>query len=74
MGNAFLDEADRRRSSTTTWYDRVVPSMTDDQRRQLDEALDDPRISANVISDVLASWGYRASQQAVGNYRRRRGN
>lgn len=72
MGNPFLDEADRRRSSVTTWYDRAVPSLTEVQRQQLDEALDDPRISANVISDVLASWGFTASHQAVGNHRRRR--
>lgn len=72
MTNAFLDEANRRRRGHVTWYERVSPDLTDDQKRQLDDALDDRRISAQVISDVLSTWGFYASEQAIGNYRRRR--
>lgn len=66
----FRDEQ-AKRAARTTWYDSVVPELSEQQRSDLEEALRDQKISASTISTVLTRWGFDVSQQAVGNYRRR---
>lgn len=53
-----------------SWYEIYVPQMTDEQRKGLEEALQDPSINHAVIARVLNGWGYKVKANSVGHWRR----
>lgn len=55
------------------WYRLLDGELTDEQRRSLDDAVDNPAIFGTTISDVLAEWtGRRVSSGNIQRHRNRR--
>lgn len=54
-----------------SWYDRVVPDLTDEQRDALDQALKHPKYTAKAIAKVLADWGHDVGHEKVARHRRK---
>jgi hypothetical protein len=66
-----FEDAQRRQkpNGIQSWYDRMTPEMTVEQREALDEALRSPRFTARAIAEVLRSWGFQVKNEQVGRYR-----
>lgn len=62
-----------RRGNTVSWYETIIPDLTDEQRTALDAALDDRRITAVAIATVLERWGHRVKVGTISSWRRNRG-
>lgn len=56
---------------TKTWYERITPELSEQQKADLDDALGDRTITPKVISAVLKRWGYETTTDQISRYRRR---
>lgn len=63
-------QSEQRGPGTTGWWDRVIPTLTDEQRQSLEAAGRSRDISHRTISVVLERWGHRVSPAMVGHWRR----
>ena len=59
------------RNGVPSWFELYVPKMTDSQREDLMEALQNPEITNRTIARVLVDWGYAVSDNKVGHWRRK---
>ena len=66
-------ERRKQRGNAQSWYERVIPDLTQEQRDALDEALSDVSISARTIATVLDRWGFEVKEHTIGTWRRLRG-
>jgi hypothetical protein len=72
--NEFVtSQAERKGPGIEPWHVTVIPALTDDQRRQLEEATGNRRITHRTIATVLTSWGHPVSTYQVGHWRRNHG-
>jgi len=69
----FREAQATTRKGTPSWYDRIVPELTDQQRADLDDALADRTIYPRVISMVLTGWGHKVSVSQVSWHRKTNG-
>lgn len=58
------------RGNTVSWYERVAPELTVEQRASLDAALASPDISARAIAVVLAGWGHEVKEGTISKWRK----
>ena len=63
----------KRRGNAQSWYERITPDLSADQKSNLDEALADRHISARAIAVVLNRWGFDVKEHTIGTWRRHRG-
>lgn len=61
-----------RRGNAQSWYERVVPQLTDDERAALDQAIASPQITARTIATVLERWGHPVREGTISAWRRAR--
>ena len=62
-----------QRGNATSWYDLVVPALTEAEREALDAALGNPQITNRAIALVLERWGHQVKEGTIGAWRRRCG-
>ena len=58
------------RGNTVSWYERVAPELTAEQRASLDAALASPDISARAIAVVLDGWGFEVKEGTISKWRK----
>ena len=57
----------------TELLQQIMRDMSEEDRKDLKAALDDPAISPTSIANVLTRNGHRISASAISGWRRRRG-
>ncbi len=67
------DELRGRRGNARSWYEKITPEITDEQKAALDEALRSREITDRAISLVLERWGFDVKPNTIGMWRRTRG-
>jgi hypothetical protein len=63
-------QAQAKRPGTAGWWDRVIPELSEEQRKSLEQAGADRGISHRTISVVLGRWGFEVTPAMVGHWRR----
>ena len=61
------------RKGMPSWYDRIAPQLTDEQRADLDDALSDREIFPRSIMIVLERWGHKVSPSQITWHRKTHG-
>lgn len=56
-----------------SWYEKVTPHLTAEQRESLDSALRSDTISARAIATVLERWGHPVKAGTISKWRVYRG-
>jgi len=60
-----------RTKGQPTWYEKITPELSEQQKTDLDDALADRSITPGVIAVVLKRWGYEATTDQISRHRRR---
>lgn len=60
-----------RTKGQPSWYERISPELSEQQKKDLDEALADRGITPGVIVAVLKRWGYETTPDQISRHRRR---
>lgn len=69
----FREAQRTTRKGMQSWYDRLVPQLTEQERADLDEALADREIFPRTIQLVLDRWGHRVSPSQITWHRKTNG-
>lgn len=56
-----------------SWHDKIMPELSEDQQRDLTEALEDRDIYPSVIAVVLRRWGHQVTPSQISWHRKRHG-
>lgn len=73
---SLLNEFDEAQSQLKgpghlSWYDKIQPDLTEEQRDALEQAMRHPKYTAKAIAKVLADWGYDVGHEKVARHRRK---
>ncbi len=69
LGDEFAAEAATRQHGKKTRIAEVMEQLSDEDRAQLQEALDNKNITPSVIETVMAKRGFKLSANMIYKYR-----